>query len=215
MIEQVIFDVDLTLLDSFGWVFAGYQEVSRRMGLTLPQEDSLRGLWGKKVPEIIKGLWQDREFEEIFPVVMAVSRESSPPLIAGAIEALDQIRQSGIALGLLSTTSRDLFEHQLTASGIELKWFEKIIGGSDTSFRKPDPRVFDSFTETRTADSLVYVGDAMVDWEAARDAGLGLFLAVTTGHTSKDDFLSAWVPEIQILNSAAEVPKALGVDREI
>lgn len=213
MIEQVVFDVDLTLLDSFGWVFAGYQEVARRMGLILIQENNLRGLWGKKVPEIIKELWPDREFEEIFPVVLEVSRESNPPLIAGAIEALRQIRRSGIALGLLSTTSRDLFEHQLAASGVELDWFERIVGGNDTGFRKPDPKVFEVFTEARQADSLVYVGDALVDWEAARDAGLGLFLAVTTGHTSRAEFLAAGVPEIQILESAAAVPKALGVDR--
>lgn len=211
MIEQVIFDVDLTLLDSFGWVFAGYQEVARRMGLTPPQEKNLRELWGKKVPEIIGGLWSEVEFEKIIPVVIAVSRESSPPLIAGVIESLEQIHRSGKALGLLSTTSRDLFEHQLTASGIELKLFEKIIGGSDTSFRKPDPRVFEVFTEIHTADLLAYVGDALVDWEAARDAGLGLFLAVTTGHTLRDDFLAAGVAEGQILDSAAAVPKALGL----
>ena len=170
MIEQVIFDVDLTLLDSFGWVFAGYQEVARRMELTPPQENSLRELWGKKVPEIIGGLWPEVEFAKIIPVVMEISRESSPPLIGGVIDALEQIRQSGLSLGLLSTTSRDLFEHQLSASGVKLVWFEKIIGGSDTGFRKPDPRVFEIFTEVRTADSLAYVGDAMVDLEAARDA---------------------------------------------
>lgn len=215
MIEQVIFDVDLTLLDSFGWVFAGYQDVARRMGLNQPQEENLRGLWGRKVPEIIGGLWPGVEFEKIFPIVLKVSRESSPPLISGAIEALRQIRQSGIALGLLSTTSRDLFEHQLAASGVEFDWFERIVGGSDTGFRKPDPRVFEVFTEARTVESLVYVGDALVDWEAARDAGLGLFLAVTTGHTSRDDFIVAGVSGIQILDSVAEVPKALGIDREI
>jgi len=55
------------------------------------------------------------------------------------------------------------------------------------------------------------VGDALVDWEAARDAGLGLFLAVITGHTSKKDFVSAGVPENQILESAASVPRVLGI----
>ncbi|MEK9171370.1 MAG: HAD hydrolase-like protein [Patescibacteria group bacterium] len=211
MIEQVIFDVDLTLLNSFGWVLARYQEVARRMYLNQPQENHLKGMWGMKIPDIIGGLWPEIEFNKIMPVVMAVSRESSPPLIAGVIETLGQIYQSDLALGLLSTTPRDIFEHQLTAAGVKLELFEKIIGGSDTSFRKPDPKVFEVFTEVRRADSLVYVGDALVDWEAARDADLGLFLGVTTGFTSKQDFLSAGVPEIQILDSVVNVPKALAL----
>ncbi len=211
MIEQAIFDVDMTVLDSFGWVFAGYQEVARRLGITLPREETLLGLWGRKVPKIIEGLWPEVEFAKIIPVVMEISRESSPPLIVGVIDTLEQIRQSGLALGLLSTTSRDLFEHQLVTRGVELEWFEKIVGGSDTEFRKPDPRAFNDFIRVRSAESIVYVGDALVDWEAARDAGLGLFLAVTTGFTSEEEFLTAGVPKNQILQSAASVPWALGI----
>ena len=58
---------------------------------------------------------------------------------------------------------------------------------------------------------VVYVGDALVDWEAARDADLGLFLAVTTGFTSAEEFLEAGVPQNQILQSAASVPQALRI----
>jgi phosphoglycolate phosphatase-like HAD superfamily hydrolase len=181
----------------------GFESASRK---------SSKGDVGEKVPDIIGGFWPEVEFNKIMPVVMAVSRESSPPLIAGVIETLEQICQSNLALGLLSTTSRDLFEHQLVAVGVKLEWFERIVGGSDTNFIKPDPKVFEVFTEARRADSLVYVGDALVDWEAARDARLGLFLAVTTGHTSRDDFLAAGVPETQILGSVADVPKALGFE---
>lgn len=88
---------------------------------------SSKGDVGMKIPDIIGGLWPEIEFNKIMPVVMAVSRESSPPLIAGVIETLGQIYQSDLALGLLSTTPRDIFEHQLTAAGVKLELFEKLL----------------------------------------------------------------------------------------
>ncbi len=89
--------------------------------------------------------------------------------------------------------------------------FDLVVGGEDTEVRKPDPAVFTAFLARYKLQDLVYVGDALVDWEAARDAGLGLFLAVTTGFTSEEEFLTAGVPKNQILQSAASVPWALGI----
>ena len=48
--------------------------------------------------------------------------------------------------------------------------------------------------------------------ESQRDQVYGVLSEVTTGHTSRNDFLTAGVPEIQILDSVANVPKALGFD---
>lgn len=211
MIEQVIFDADLTLIDSFDGVHQIYCVVARKLELIEPSKDDLRGQWGKKVPDIVAGLFGENQRESVYEVLDEVSEGYEHQLFVGVAEALRAIAEGGLSLGILSTSDKRLFRPHLERAGV---WglFDLIVGGEDTEVRKPDPAVFAAFLENHKPEKLVYVGDALVDWEAARDAGIGLFLAVTTGHTSKDNFLAAGVPETQILDSVAFVPKALGLD---
>ncbi|MBI5356117.1 HAD family hydrolase [Candidatus Collierbacteria bacterium] len=208
-IESVVFDADLTLIDSFKGVHEIYCRAARKLGLSEPSQDALRNQWGKKVPDIIVGLFGENQRDRVYQVLSEVGDGYEHQLFAGVVDALRSIAGGGLSLGILSTTDKRFFRPHLERVGV---WglFDLVVGGEDTEVRKPDPAVFAVFLARYKPEELVYVGDALVDWEAARDAGLGLFLAVTTGHTSRKDFRSAGVPEIQILESIANVPKALG-----
>lgn len=214
MIEQVIFDADLTLIDSFKGVHQIYCLVADALGYQQPSQEDLRRQWGKKIPGIIAGLFGLTEGSDDVDRVLKVTWEKAEgfmhPLFPGTSEALGELKKTGLSLGILSTSYKELFIPHLVSGGV-FDLFDLVVGGEDTPETKPYPSVFETFLEKREAENLVYVGDALVDWEAARDAGLGFFLAVTTGHTSKDEFLAAGVPEDQILDSVATVPKALGV----
>lgn len=209
MIEQVIFDADLTLIDSFNGVHKIYCGVAEKLGLRKPSRQELKKHWGKKVPDIIACLFSGTNVEQFIKIIRKIAGDYRLPLFPGAAKALKVISSAGFKLGILSTSNKELILPHLEAAGVA-GLFEMIVGGEDTLERKPHPSVFNSFLQNRSGKQMAYVGDALVDWEAARDADLGLFLAVTTGHTSKDDFLAAGVPEIQILDSVANVPKALG-----
>lgn len=215
MIEQVIFDADLTLIDSFNGVHQIYCVVAEDLGYKKPTEEDLRRQWGKRIPGIIAGLFGLAEGSEDVDRVLKVTLEKADgfmhPLFPGTAEAIRVLSEGGFNLGILSTSQKNVFTPHLKSAGV-LDLFDLIVGAEDTLEVKPHPGVFSVFLEKRVAENLCYVGDALVDWEAARDADLGLFLAVTTGHTSRNDFLSAGVPEIQILDSVAGVPKALGFD---
>lgn len=213
MIEQVIFDADLTLVDSFKGVLQIYGLVAEDLGYRKPTEEDLRGQWGKKIPGIIAGLFGLAEGSKDVDRVLKVTWEKADgfihPLFPGTVESLKAISAAGFKLGILSTSNKELIIPHLEVAGI-VELFDLIVGGEDTIERKPHPSVFDSFLRDYAKEKVAYVGDAMVDWEASRDADLGLFLAVTTGHTSREDFLSAGVPGVQILDSVANVPEALG-----
>jgi len=211
VIEQVIFDADLTLIDSFNGVLEIYCIAANRLGLSEPSQDDLRRQWGKKVSEVVAGLFGEDKCDQVNEVLDEVREGHEHQLFVGVAEALKRIVGGGLSLGILSTSEKRFFRPHLEREGV---WglFDLVVGGEDTEVVKPDPTVFAAFLTKYRQEQLVYVGDAMVDWEAARDANLGLFFAVTTGHTSKDDFLSVGVPKIRILDSAAFVPKALGFD---
>ncbi len=210
--SEVVFDVDQTLIDSFRGVHQIYCLVADALSYQEPTEDDLRRQWGKKIPGVIAGLFGLAEGSSDVDKALKVTWERADgfthPLFPGTAGALGELKEMGLSLGILSTSHKEVFIPHLVGGGV-LDLFDLIIGGEDTSEVKPHPAVFRAFLERSAAENLVYVGDALVDWEAARDANLGLFLAVTTGHTSKDDFLAAGVPENQILESAASVPQIL------
>lgn len=210
VVERVIFDADLTLIDSFGGVHETYCLCARKLGLIEPSKDDLRGQWGKKIPDILAGLFGEDQRDSVYGVLEAVSAGFEHQLFAGVAAALREISGRGLPLGILSTTEKRFFRPHLEKAGV-FGLFDLVVGGEDTEFRKPDPSVFAAFLKNHKPKQLVYVGDALVDWEASRDAGLGLFLAVTTGLTSKENFLAAGVPEVHVLDSVANVPKALNM----
>lgn len=210
MIELVIFDADLTLIDSFAGVHKIYCGAAEKLGLRKPSREELKKQWGKKVADIISELFSGASVEDVIKVVREVGGDYRHPLFPGTAKALKAISAAGFKLGILSTSNKELIIPHLEAAGLA-RLFEMTVGGEDTLERKPHPSVFDSFLQSRNRKQLAYVGDALVDWEAARDAGLGLFLAVTTGHTSRSDFLTAGVLSFNILDSVAEVPKTLGL----
>jgi phosphoglycolate phosphatase-like HAD superfamily hydrolase len=65
-----------------------------------------------------------------------------------------------------------------------------LQGTDDEPTHKPDPKVFEKALGILAAkkigkDETVYVGDALMDYYAARDAGIG-FIGVSTGLVSKE-----------------------------
>ncbi|OGY36419.1 MAG: hypothetical protein A3I08_02430 [Candidatus Andersenbacteria bacterium RIFCSPLOWO2_02_FULL_46_11] len=207
-IKTVVFDADLTLIDSFKGVHEIYCLAAGRLGLSKPSQDALRNQWGKKVLDIITGLFGEDQRDRVYEVLSEVGEGYEHQLFAGVVDALQSIAEGDLSLGILSTTDKRFFRPHLERVGV-WELFDLVVGGEDTEVRKPNPAVFAAFLARYKPEELVYVGDALVDWEAARDADLGLFLAVTTGFTSAEEFVTAGVSENQILESAAAVPQVL------
>jgi phosphoglycolate phosphatase-like HAD superfamily hydrolase len=70
--------------------------------------------------------------------------------------------------------------------------FFLLQGSDDEPAHKPDPRVFDRALELLKSKNIsrtqvMYVGDALMDYYAARDAGIG-FMGIATGFVSQEQF---------------------------
>jgi phosphoglycolate phosphatase-like HAD superfamily hydrolase len=81
--------------------------------------------------------------------------------------------------------------------------FFYIQTAADTLVHKPDPRVFEPTlkklqTENVDRSEVLYVGDGLRDFLAARDAGLR-FVGITHGTTSKAAFTEAGADAVDTL----------------
>ena len=128
-------------------------------------------------------------------------------MLSGVPAALRSLRERGLTLGVVSTKYRYRIEAILDRLGTR-DLFASIVGGEDTASHKPDPegllRVLESLETSET--EAVYVGDHVVDAEAAERASLA-FVGVLTGTTTEDEFRQ--FPHITILPGVSELPTFL------
>jgi phosphoglycolate phosphatase len=208
--RAAIFDFDLTLADStraagacidhalieLGFEPVGSDRARRTIGLSL--ERTFQSLTGVSDPVI------QARFRTLFLDHADLVMVPQTDLLEGVPELLDTLRAARIKLGVVSTKFRFRVQAILEKDGLADR-FEVIVGGEDVKAHKPDPeglvRALDVLA-TR-AEEAVFLGDHIVDAEAAMRAGIP-FLAVLSGESAGQVF--SGYPNVGVLGTVAELP---------
>lgn len=211
-LRAIIFDFDLTLVDSrLGFVDA--HEYARTR-LSLPEiaaEAAVRTI-GTPLPDAFRLLYPGHEMamEEYMALWQARADEAMTGLtsvLPGVPQAVRALHAAGMALGIVSQKRRYRIEAVLEREGL-LDCFAAVVGGDDAPEFKPDPSGILMVLRRMeaTAERAVYVGDTVIDAEAASRAGLP-FIAVLSGFATRDDFLVH--QPLAVLESVADLPALL------
>ncbi|MDR1086432.1 MAG: HAD family hydrolase [Deltaproteobacteria bacterium] len=187
MITTVIFDLDLTIIDSLEACTKGANMLAERCGLpktdketvikyiSLATPDFWQALWGVSQPD-----WMVIFNEEIIPLMT--------PLIKpypGALDFLDHLRLKGYRLGLATNRVRpwiDLAQMDLA------KYFDTAVGTSDTLKPKPQPDILLAALNQlgSASEEAIFIGDSISDMAAAKNAGLRAVGLLQGGCTPED-----------------------------
>ena len=192
--RAVVFDFDYTLADSspgaiecinfalaeMGLAAASAEACCRTIGLSL--NETFLALAGHHEPHRCAefyGLFVKRAEE-----VMADLTE----LYESVPETIDTLRQQGLKLAIVSTKYRRRIETVLEREALR-HGFEVVIGGEDVAQHKPHPQgLFEAMDKLECSpESVLYVGDSVVDAELAKRAGVPL-VVVLSGVTPRSDF---------------------------
>ena len=95
-------------------------------------------------------------------------------------------------IGIVTASGKEVVISDLTMLDFPIDQFFYIQTSEDTDVHKPDPKVFEPILQKLqeagvTKGEIVYVGDGLRDFYAARDAGIR-FIGITHGTTSKYSF---------------------------
>ncbi|MBK9451121.1 MAG: hexitol phosphatase HxpB [Bacteroidetes bacterium] len=174
-VKAVIFDMDGTLFDSEPlWQIAEF-EVFSTVGVTLTTE-MMHSTIGLRIDEVIAywftqfpwtGKSQEQIHDEIVDRVIGLVQERGS-LLPGVVDALAQVRASGLRIALASASPMRMIEALVTHFGIR-DAFEILRSGADDSHGKPHPAVY-----IRTAGDL---GIPTVECLAVEDSFNGLLAA--------------------------------------
>lgn len=181
-IAAVLFDFDMTLIDSSYAIADCTNRLARAMGLRevsreevlgvigLPIEDSWIALWGHSQPE-----WLDYYRGHFRNVEQDGFRE-----FPGTRSLPTALRAEGIRTGVVS--NRRFARTAVEKCGIA-ELFDTIVGLEDVTHPKPDPEsLFVALDRLGVApDRALYVGDTDIDMKTAAAAGVR-GVGMTTGH---------------------------------
>jgi len=212
MIKAIIFDVDGVLIDSVEVVVKAYQKTAKKMGLKVPSSQEILDLLGKPLEEIARILWTNADHERYIKEYrkLFMNKNLVIPPIDGAVDAVKRLKKSGFKLGIITGKIMFFTKKHLKESGFDIDWFEAIGSFEVTKKHKPNPEpLFYVIDKLKVKpEETLYVGDAILDYECAKNAKVE-YVAVLTGCLNETEQKKLGVKNI--INSISDLPEFLGL----
>jgi pyrophosphatase PpaX len=207
----VLFDLDGTLADTIGLIVASYNHAFRTVMGTERDEAEIRAWIGRPLLESFAAVAPEHaaELDEVYRAWNIAQTESLLREYPGLRELLADLSGAGVRTGVV--TSKRSQTALLALRGVGLEEEVPLLATlEDTDRHKPlpDPLLHAARTLGVEPGDCVYVGDAVVDIEAARAGGMSA-VAVTWGAGSRGD-LEAAGPDA-LVGSVDELRQVLGL----
>ncbi len=190
----VIFDFDMTLGDTskvivdllnecahyFGYREKSYEEILPVVGNS--HEIMIAHVTGERDPQRIM------QMRTYYRQLCLEEMTERTELFPDVPECLRKIYGRGIHIGLLSLKLREVLLESLKKYNL-LEYFDAVTGCEEAVHPKPDPSGLLSTIDIMRVEkeSVLYVGDSLVDQDAALAANVD-FAAMLRGGTRKEEF---------------------------
>ncbi|AFM23911.1 HAD-IB family phosphatase [Desulfomonile tiedjei] len=208
-IEAVTFDMDGTLVDSIDSITDAFNYMFAQLGYPRMTRDQIIRVTSISLMDFVRSFLKPEESEigiKIFREYYGTIFLQRTTVIPGVREMLDVLNGTatiGIITNKKGRYARILAEHLGLATRMK-----RIIGAEDGFKAKPSPEMFVEFMDSVSGEreTTIYVGDAPIDIESARNAGIDAF--AIAGDFFSPEELAVLKPR-RILNNISELPKYL------
>ncbi len=191
-LKAVLFDHDDTLVATIDSKWDQHKHVAKTFYQKEITDDELRLHWGKPLNTLLKLLYGTDDAETALAHNIATRDQFPKRLHSGTIETLLALRAQGLATGIVTSTARISLDYDIETIPIPATLFDYTQTHEETEFHKPDQRVFLPAIHWLSTQGIapaetLYIGDTLLDMQAALGAGLQ-FLGVCTGLVTADEF---------------------------
>lgn len=205
-----LFDFDYTLANAEMGIVKCFKLLMQQEGYFISPDDEIKKTIGLPMIEAIRVLFKEdddkllHELKDKYTEFADIHMTPNTVLYPQTIPALRRIKESGAKTAIISSKTRRRIMQTLTRDNIA-DLVEFVIGSEDVKTHKPSPEGMFMAIERFGADKkdVLYIGDNVIDGEAAQNAGVD-FAAVLTGNNVREDFFH--LPHVKIMNTLAELP---------
>lgn len=188
--QTVVFDLDGTLCNTIALILASFRHAHREvLGEELDQEVA-RSWIGRTLPDIYAPYGEAAEdLRNSYLAFNLANLEQLQTSFDGIAELLQDLRSAGVVTGVATSKQRTSADRSLAASGLT-ELVPVVASMGETEHHKPHPEPIRHALAQLGADpaTAVYVGDAVVDVQAAQAAGIDQ-IAVTWGAGDRTELL--------------------------
>jgi len=216
--DAVVFDFDFTLADSSAAIVECVGCALTQLGFEVPPSERIVDTIGLSLPETFKNLTGtndsglDARFVHCY-LQRAEKIMDAATVIYDCVPAmLETLRCANLRTAIVSTKLNYRISSILKRNRLD-QLVDVIVGAEDVSKTKPDPEgLFLALSKLGVSPAAaLYVGDHVLDAEAARRAGMS-FIAVLSGRHSSKQFEDAGCAAI--MESVGELSGVLGLVAE-
>jgi pyrophosphatase PpaX len=205
----VLFDLDGTVVDSGAMILASFRHATKTVLDREMSDAELMAAVGTPLQEQMRLIDAERaeELVETYRAHNEPLHEALEPC-AGVLEALQQLRDDGRRLGIVTAKRRTTVE--LAFAVLPLRhYFDIVLAAEDTNRHKPapDPLLIALDRLDAAREEAAYVGDSPFDVAAAKAAGV-FAVAVTWGGIHSKETLRAENPDA-IVSTPEELLRVL------
>ena len=193
----IIFDHDMTIVDSSYAIMEAFNYVARHEGLPLVSHELTMQYIATPIPTFCEGLLGEYRPEWI-KLYRSVSEKCERELIKpfpDTVPTLKALREMGVKLAVVSNRERPSLPLERTNLA---QYFDVIVGAEEPYGHlayKPNPEMINTLLERMNipASEAAYVGDADIDIFTAQGASVR-GIGITKGNFTREDFmhLGAW-----------------------
>ncbi|MEO7236160.1 MAG: HAD-IA family hydrolase [Lapillicoccus sp.] len=184
----VVFDLDGTLVDTIGLIVASYQHAFTTVLGREEDEAMIRSWIGQPLIRGFRAI-DAGHADELLSTYLAWNRANTERLIrryAGIDTLLADLTSAGVRVAAATSKLRVPAQEAVRLTGLTA-YLDVLVTMEDTDAHKPDPAPLLLAVDrlgTSPGDA-VYVGDAVVDVRAARNAGMAA-VGVTWGAGTRE-----------------------------
>ena len=179
--DLALFDFDGTLCDSSEGIVLGMALTFASFGLAAPSSEAVRRVIGLRIEECFQTLapgldpaalpqWIEAYRGHYHSQGQLLNR-----LFPGAWEMLREVRDAGLAVGIVSNKGQHGLEYALDSLGLA-RLCDLVAGARSGGPRKPDPAFYEAFVAPAyprvPRQRVVLLGDTATDLLFARNLGL-------------------------------------------
>ncbi len=203
-VKAFIFDLDYTLIDSSEGIVHCFNEARKSAGESEVPFEKIKARIGIPIEQTFELYGSDDPLarrDDFRKLAREGTMAERSFLLPGVKEAIPAFAVAGFRLAVASTKSRAEIEAVLERLEL-ISFFEAMVGSDEVPNAKPAPDSLLLLLEKMglAAEEAVYVGDHVVDVQAARGAGMPV-VAVRGGPVNEEE-LKKELPDALVNNVA-------------
>jgi HAD superfamily hydrolase (TIGR01549 family) len=191
--KAVIFDLDDTLLKTSVAKWAHHKAVAKQFYNIDLTDEVLAKHWGMPLEPMMAIFYENADTpENMLKANLSLGDQFQKELQEDAPSTVNALLEAGAEVGVITSTHGHLAKKDLLRFNFPADRFFVLQGTDDEPVHKPNPKVFSKALKHLAdkniqSEEVLYIGDALMDYYAARDADMG-FIGVTTGLVTKEQF---------------------------